>query len=360
MHFVQDYEAWFHPTGDQSVAALGVHHLGLATIVIGNWLQAMLWTKHQLPTWSIPFTADAGLYRPHGPLSARPPTVVGMFQPEKYRRCAGLMRAALQAVLAGREDVQVITVGSAQSPDLGPRHRHLGLVSKDELPTIYRASAVGFSLSSTNPSRVPFEMMASGLPVVEFGGENTVFDLPGDACVLANPDPASMASAILTLVNDESRRTTLAESGVAFMKDRESAREGEAFVAAVRSALAGEHPVGQMPIPVYRKEIVAFEPRVPWSGDHAHAELGEARNDPLAKQLEVNGALNEVNVELNRVNQELNAANHVISHDNDVISAENAALSAENARLAETLASVRLRYNRTLEGRLRRRIGREP
>lgn len=246
LYFVQDYEPLFHPAGDLSVAAAGSYRLGLQTLVIGSWLQHKLHHDHAVDTARVPFTADLDTYRPDG--HQRRPQVVAIYQPDKPRRCPDLVRKTLTRVLAA--GLEVVTVGARPDPRLGRGHRHLGMVDVDTLADLYRSSAAGLCVSASNPSRVPFEMMACGLPVVEAHLPNTVFDFPEGACLLARPDPAAMAAALVRAAAEPER----GELGVRYMQPRPAAEEQRAFARFVEAAVAGE-PTGTAHMPtIYRQE----------------------------------------------------------------------------------------------------------
>jgi hypothetical protein len=257
-HFAQDYECWFYPRGDDFLGASRAHDLSLETIVIGRWLPTVLWPEHRLGARVVPFTADLERYRPGPgpPAGARAKRVVAMYQPEKPRRCPELMAATLARLLRADPAVEVTTVGSRWSPRLGRRHRHLGVVRPDELARLYRTSDVGLSLSASNPSRAPFEMMASGLPVVEIGAENTIYDLPEAGCMLAHPDPVSLCEALQAILGDPGLGASLSENGAEFMASRVAVEEHAAFVEAVASIAAGEEAPRPDDSPLYGGEVL--------------------------------------------------------------------------------------------------------
>lgn len=279
MHFTQDYESWFFPVGDEHLAARGVHDLGLATIVIGHWLQHQLLAEHGMRTWSIPFTADLRTFRPATGGAAPRPRVVAMYQPEKPRRCPRLMAAALDVVQRQAPDVEVITVGSSTAPALLRPHTHLGVVSRDELASCYAEGGVGLSISASNPSRVPFEMMASGMPVVEVHAPNTRYDFPSAGCLLAHPDPASLAAALLRALHDVALHRRLSQAAVQFMADRPSSLESVAFVEAFSEALSGRPPQGpDRAVEAYDDaDVVRVPVTAPWAAAPTTAGSGLAR-----------------------------------------------------------------------------------
>jgi hypothetical protein len=280
-HFAQDYECWFYPRGDDFLGASRAHDLALETIVIGRWLPTILRREHRLNARVVPFTADLERYRPGPRPSAgeRPKRVLAVYQPEKPRRCPELMAATLLRLLHCESEVEVTTVGSRWNPRLGERHRHLGVVSPDRLAELYRNSDAGFSLSTSNPSRVPFEMMAAGLPVVEIGGENTIHDLPDAGCLLAHPDPASLCEA-LQAVLDDSEGSALSRNGADFMASRPSSAEQAAFVSAIASITAGGEPPTLVDSPTYGREIITA-PR----SESMVPTVGKRMGDRLRKRL---------------------------------------------------------------------------
>ena len=258
-HFVQDYECLFYPEDDERHAlARSVHDLGFASITIGNWLVEVLSREHGVTAWPTPFSADLELYGATpktGPSRRR--MVIANYQPEKPRRCPELMESALQLVLDEDPSVEVVTFGSRRAPRLNGNYRHLGLVEPRALADLYREAGVGLSMSATNPSRVPFEMMAAGLPVVELGGDNTILDLPEQGCLLAEPEPEAVAAALLRVLLDERASASLSSGARELMTLRPRSAETGAFVEAVGDVVAGEPPSAERQEPLYRSDFLS-------------------------------------------------------------------------------------------------------
>lgn len=55
---------------------------------------------------------------------------------------------------------------------------NLGILKEEQLNNLYNKCKVGIVFSNTNPSRLGFEMYASGLNVIEYDSEFTKYDLP--------------------------------------------------------------------------------------------------------------------------------------------------------------------------------------
>ena len=112
-------------------------------------------------------------------------------------------------------------------------------------------------MSATNPSRVPFEMMAAGLPAVELGGDNTILDLPEQGCFLAEPDPSAVAAALPRVLVDEQESARLSSGASEFMGARPRSMETGAFVEAVEDVIAGKPPSANRQEPLYRARFIS-------------------------------------------------------------------------------------------------------
>jgi hypothetical protein len=57
---------------------------------------------------------------------------------------------------------------------------NLGTLQLDELNDIYNKCTIGIVMSNTNPSRLGYEMLMSGLKVIEYNSEYTKYDMPNE------------------------------------------------------------------------------------------------------------------------------------------------------------------------------------
>jgi glycosyltransferase involved in cell wall biosynthesis len=218
-YFIQDYEALFQPMGDSYVRAQNSFRYGFDSIAIGRWLPHRLKEELGVACASFDFCAEKSVYRASDDKRER--SVCFLYQPDKPRRLPLLGAQALAIVKRERPEVRIQLYGSDERDSLPFEAERLGLVTVEQCAELYARSAVGLCMSSTNPSRVPFEMMACGLPVVDLHGDNNRFDLPDTAALLAEPTPESIAVALIRLLDDEPERRRRSEAGLAFMADRD-------------------------------------------------------------------------------------------------------------------------------------------
>ena len=74
---------------------------------------------------------------------------------------------ALGIVKFLRPDVKIYLYGSNIKGNVWFEHENLGIIPLEKCNALYNKCEVGLCISSSNPSRIPFEMMAAGLPVVD-------------------------------------------------------------------------------------------------------------------------------------------------------------------------------------------------
>lgn len=225
VYFVQDFEPWFYSMGDQYLDARQTYRENLKTLTIGRWLAYKLNTEFNAQTSYFDFCADQSKY--YSMNLERSKTVCAVYQPEKPRRCDGLLIRALRLVKEIDPEINVIVYGSSQigSEPIDFEHENLGIISVDECNTLYNSCRVGVCCSSSNPSRIPFEMMSTGLPVVDLFGENTSFDYPKGTVCLSEPTPEAIATAVLRLMSQDKKYEMLLQANLEFMKGRTIEKE---------------------------------------------------------------------------------------------------------------------------------------
>lgn len=237
-YFVQDYEAMFSAMGDSYLLAENSYRYGLLPITIGRWLQHVLAIKYQTPAWHIDFGADTSVYHPL-PDAHKENAICFIYQPDKPRRCAYIGLNALALVKQQRPDITIYLYGSPvrASAPIAFEHHHLGLLDLAACNALYNRCMVGLCLSASNPSRIPFEMMAAGLPVVELWRENNVYDFNDDIIRLSLPTPDSLAACIIDLIDHPQQRKRMSTTAMQWMQHRSLSAESDQFIAAVDAML---------------------------------------------------------------------------------------------------------------------------
>lgn len=251
VYFVQDRESYFYPMGSEYLFAEATYSLDITPITIGSWLASMYERAFKKPAYSTCFGADPTTYKHLE--QPRKNALCAIWQPEKPRRASSLLTQALEIVHELKPDLEIYLYGSDAQLDSPTFATNLGVLSPSDINSLYNRCLVGISMSTTNPSRIPFEMMASGLPVIDLYRENNLFDLPDQAVTTAFASPAGIASAVVTLLDDEIRRERATLSGIRFMEGKTTEFESEQFADYCESIVNNEtlHAAGLAPRSAY-------------------------------------------------------------------------------------------------------------
>ncbi len=219
-YFLQDFEPYFYPMGDDYILAELSYNLGLRHISYGPWVKHMVESRLGVTAEHIPFYIDLERYREKTDMSRRNDLVVWFARPDMPRRCFFLVVQALQSFWKHRKrDVEIAVFGSSEiSRAYIPfPHRNLGVLSPEELVDLYNRGTIGVAFSPTNPSMIPFEMMACGLPVIDVDYDNEATYGGRDVAMLCAPDPHEIGEAINLLMENEALRRQHVQKGLEFI-----------------------------------------------------------------------------------------------------------------------------------------------
>lgn len=254
-YFVQDYEAMFNPVGDTYLHAAQSYSWGAQHVCVGRWLAHNLRAQFGVGVASGGLGVDHKVYRPlddeddaatgsgsgaTSGLRRRDNQIALLYQPEKFRRAPQLCIEALEIVKAQMPDTRIVLYGSDQKPHLPFEHEHLGLITDvNRINTLYAQSAAGLCISATNPSRIPFEMMAAGCVPVDIYRYNNLFDYDAGTGVLAHESAESIAEALLGLLRDPVAREGRSLRCIDSVIDRSLEWEMDAAVNAIDMGMSG-------------------------------------------------------------------------------------------------------------------------
>lgn len=242
-YFVQDYEPWFFSLDSNFLAAENTYRYGLRVATIGKWLAGKIDREYGSVLGYTDFGVGPSYYS--GNLGCRENSkpasenaVCAIYQPEKGRRVAPLLVEAIRVALELDPSLTFYLYGSdAPVPISDHRVVSVGLISTDECRELYWRCKCGVSLSISNPSRIPFEMMACGLPVIDLYRENNLFDFRDGSILLARWDAASLATAIVSLAADKEKQDVLRKGGLDLVAGRTVLSESDCFADLVCSGV---------------------------------------------------------------------------------------------------------------------------
>ncbi|MFR2534525.1 MAG: glycosyltransferase [Clostridia bacterium] len=251
-YFIQDFEPWFFPMGDQYIITENSYRYGFMPVTIGKWLAHKMLAEYNNPVEYFDFGADLKVYKKLEHIE-KENAICFVYQPEKSRRCDYIGLKALRIVKTLRPDIQIYLYGSNMPATFDFECQNLNIIPIEKCNELYNRCKVGVCMSASNPSRIPFEMMAAGLPVVEMHKENNIYDMPDGGVLLARTTPEAIASAIIYLVDHPEEREKMSQFGLDYMKDYPLERGFEQFLKAVDDMLNTPYDNRRPIEPVYNK-----------------------------------------------------------------------------------------------------------
>jgi hypothetical protein len=211
-YFVQDFEPFFHPVGAMSLLAENTYRMGFHAVTAGKWLCRKLNEEFGMAGDSFEFGCDTASYS--RVQNTKRSGLVFYARPEAARRGFELGLMAMEIFAARHPETDLHFYGEKVGSLPFPFMNH-GRVTPRKLNQIYNHCYAGLSLSLTNVSLVPHEMLAAGcIPIVNDGEQNRIV-LDNPFVRYAAPYPHALASeleAVVTSPNFESLSRSAAAS----------------------------------------------------------------------------------------------------------------------------------------------------
>lgn len=238
-YLVQDFEAWFNPVGDTYNVAESSYTFGLLHFTVGKFLTHVLQKQYAAQAIPAGLGVDTEVY--YDQQKTRENAICFLYQPEKFRRTPQLAMDALRIVKQKQPDLKIYVYGSDAPIHLDFEVENLGLIHDlTELNALYNKCKVGICISMTNPSRIPFELMATGVVPVDIYRYNNLLDYPSGTIQLAYQSSESIAEAVLGLFANKKSLATRQKACRKFAETRTLDWETDVFVNNALSIMHGD------------------------------------------------------------------------------------------------------------------------
>jgi glycosyltransferase involved in cell wall biosynthesis len=248
-YLVQDYEPDFYAASVERMWAEETYRIDFPCITASPWLSDLLRERYGATAVEFDLGVDHHTYRPLE-IPRESSTIVFYARQATPRRATALGLMALAEVAARRSGVRFVLFGDTKPLATPFEHELAGVVDEPGLARLYNRATMGLVLSLTNYSRIPKEMMACGLPVVELRHPSVeaVFGRDGRLIEAAEMTPQAIAERLVTLLDSPERRSRLAAAASEFVAPMTWARAASQIEAHARrwlgerwsSALADE------------------------------------------------------------------------------------------------------------------------
>lgn len=196
-YLVQDFEPWFYPYSSEAILAENTYRMGFHAITAGKFLSFKLRDEFGMAADPFEFGCDTDKY--HLISNSVRDGIVFYAKPDAPRRAFELGIMALRLFSEQYPHLKIHMYGSQVGKLPFPYIDH-GVLRPHKLNQIYNRCFAGLSLSMTNVSLVPHEMLSAGcIPVVNDAEHNRIV-LDNEFVRYAPPDPHSLARALSDVV----------------------------------------------------------------------------------------------------------------------------------------------------------------
>ena len=194
MYFVQDYEPYFSKFNEKFLLAKKTYELGAHIVSLGSWNIEMIRkecnTTSKLDALRFPYEPNEyslSVKRNYLSYAHKKCLKIAVYTKEEGKRIPNILQYILKKASEDFEkkgiklDINFFGLKNNYAVSIG---NNLGKLTKKQLVELYNNCDFGMCASMTNISLVPYEMLATGLPVVEFSDGSYSDFLPETSATL--------------------------------------------------------------------------------------------------------------------------------------------------------------------------------
>lgn len=203
-YFILDFEAGFYPLSHRFWMAFETYKMGFINLTLGPWIKKMIQNfDPDIPVKALTFPVDLRNYPVTAPriYSGEGPFKICVYLKKSFRRGGALVWESLRLIkarLGDKVDIEVFGLLPFACPL--PFGRHCGKLNAVQLRSLYAQSHLGIVASFSNVSLVPFEMIATGLPVMDFESSTSRDFFEDRSLILTPASPEAVAEAVVTAI----------------------------------------------------------------------------------------------------------------------------------------------------------------
>jgi WsaF, C-terminal domain/WsaF, N-terminal domain len=197
LYLVQDYEPYFYPRGTEYALAEDTYRFGFRCIAIGWMVASLLEEKFGIHAPVAKYGCDTSIYELTNPDDRS--GVVFFARPRVARRGFELGVLALQEFHRHHPEQDIHIFGDTSAEVPFPAIQHGGLTPQ-RLSELYNKCRAGLTMSFTNVSLAPAEMIACGVIPVIGNLRCTQADLDTPHARWINPTPRALATELCSVM----------------------------------------------------------------------------------------------------------------------------------------------------------------
>lgn len=247
IYFMQDFEPLFYPMNEEYILAKKTYSFGFHIISLGKWnakqIEDICNVTENVDTIDFPYEPKEYTFkeRDFSDYEKRKNFKIAVYTKSSGRRIPIIIQALLKNTCDELKkhdyklDVYFYGLLKGESVTVG---KNLGLLTKKELNELYRKVDFGMVASMTNISLVPYEMIAAGLPIIEFKDGSYESFLGDDTAILTSLDYHDLANQLLEMFKDSARIQNMQKRAMERISDLTWDNTCEQFLGILKSSIA--------------------------------------------------------------------------------------------------------------------------
>lgn len=245
MYFVQDYEPYFYAYGEKYILAAKTYEMGLHIVSLGKWnlkkiKKQLNITNSKMDYIDFPYEKKEyyNVERDYSIYKNKKEIKLCVYIKKDDKRIPFIIENILLKLKKDLEleeiELKIYYFGNTNSLKLSGGV-NLGKLSKEELNKLYCESDFGMCASITNISLVPYEMLATGLPLIEFKEGSFEYFFKDESAILIDFSGKDLKNKILESLNNIEILKQRNENTRRVLKTLSWENSGEQFIKIIES-----------------------------------------------------------------------------------------------------------------------------
>lgn len=226
MYFIQDFEPFFNMYGELYILAKKTYELGLHMVSLGKWNEYMINSQCNINSQidSITFPYESKEYYPvdrnFKKYKERKEFTLAVFIKDTGKRAPYLIQNIVGKLKEKLQDdgikLNVKYFGENKSFECSSGE-NMGKLKKDEILKLYHEADFGMVASLTNISLVPYEMIATKLPVIELEEGTFNYFFPDNTAIITDFNYITLYNKIKYYINNTDELESMVNKGNEFI-----------------------------------------------------------------------------------------------------------------------------------------------
>ncbi len=238
MYFVQDYEPYFYSFGEQFLLAKKTYEQGLHMVSLGSWNKMMIEKNCNVvsPIDVVEFPYEKKEYplknRSYDDYKTKKTFVVAVYLKYYGKRLPCILQYMLVEVVKmfAKEGITLDVQYYGEAKNFRVKGgKNIGMLNKKELLALYQRADFGIVASMSNVSLVPYEMLATGLPVIEFKDGTFDYFFPENCAALVDISPNDLFVKMKECIQNPEIMHIRQENANAYLKTLSWEKTGKEF-----------------------------------------------------------------------------------------------------------------------------------